>query len=60
MKSQNVAIYDKKSLVAIQLPLAREPSVMVRSEGDSAILRGLWGWRAGGMAMDLQINGRCW
>ena len=33
LESQNKTIYDRSSLVAIQLPLAREPSVIVRGEG---------------------------
>ena len=33
LESQSKTIYDRSSLVAIQLPLAREPSVIVRGEG---------------------------
>ncbi len=35
----------RSSLVAIQLPLAREPSVAVQGVGGGVLLRGLWGWK---------------
>ena len=53
MKSQNVAIYDKKSLVASQLPLTREPSVVVWGKVVDVLLRWLWGWRVDGRAIEL-------
>ena len=37
LESQSKAIYDRNSLVAIQLPLAREPRIWCRARGGVVI-----------------------